>query len=82
METKMYLVKMLTNTAGADAPSINVYDTLEECQVAYHNILAAYHNATDVYYAVVSIMSGEGRVIINEIVDHRPEDEKPEVEGE
>ena len=35
---KYYLVKLLTNTAGQDAPSVDVYETLETAQVAYHNI--------------------------------------------
>ncbi|MBO7367773.1 MAG: hypothetical protein J6U24_04160 [Paludibacteraceae bacterium] len=82
---KYYLVKLLTNTAGQDAPSVDVYETLETAQVAYHNILAAYHNAEDVLFAVVEILAENGNPVIKEIVDHTPEPEpgpEPEVEGE
>ena len=79
---KYYLVKMLTNMSDQDSPSIDVYDSLEQCQVAYHNALAAYHNAEDVKYAVVAIMNEIGGVEIREIVDHRPPEPEPEVEGE
>lgn len=78
---KYYLVKLLTNTQGQDAPSVDVYSTLERAQVAYHNILAAYHNASDVLYAVVEILNEVGDSQIKEIVDHRPEPE-PEPEEE
>ncbi len=77
---KYYLVKLLTNTAGQDGSSIAVYDSLEKAQVAYHNILAAYHNAEDVLYAVVEILNEIGDCQIKEIVDHRPEPEPPEPE--
>lgn len=78
---KFYLVKLLTNTAGADGSSVAVYDTLVKAQVAYHQILAAYHNADDVLYAVVEILNEDGDSQIKEIVDHRPEPE-PEPEPE
>lgn len=80
MEEKYYLVKLLTNTEGVDAPSIAVYTSLEDCQVAYHNILAAYHNAADVLYAVVEILNPIGGMEIREIVDHRPPEPEPEPE--
>lgn len=71
---KFYLVKLLTNTAGQDAPSVDVFGKLEAAQVAYHNILAAYHNAEDVLYAVVEILDEYGRIVggYSETVDHRP----------
>lgn len=78
---KYYLVKMLTNTEGQDAPSIDVYADRPSAQVAYHNILAAYHNAEDVLYAVVEILNENGNSEIMEVVDHRPEPE-PEPEPE
>ena len=78
---KFYLVKLLTNTAGLDVSSIDVYDSLERAQVAYHNILAAFHNAADILYAVVEILNENGDSQIKEIVDHRPEPE-PEPETE
>lgn len=80
---KFYLVKLLTNTAGQDGSSIDVYDSLVKAQVAYHNILAAFHNASDVLYAVVEILNENGDSQIKEIVDHRPEPEpEPEPETE
>lgn len=78
---KFYLVKLLTNTEGQDASTVEVYDSLERAQVAYHNILAASHNAEDVLYAVVEILNEYGDSQIKEIVDHRPEPE-PEPEPE
>lgn len=74
---KYYLVTLLTNTQEQDAPSIAVYPTLERAQVAYHNKLAAFHNADDVLYAVVEIVNEYGDSEIKEIVDHRPEPEPP-----
>lgn len=79
---KYYLIKLLTNTAGQDGSSIAVYDSLEKTQVAYHNALATFHNASDVLYAVVEILSENGDSEIKEIVDHRPEPEPPEPEPE
>lgn len=76
---KYYLIKLLTNTAGDDGSSVDVFDSLERAQVAYHNILAAFHNADDVLYAVVEILNENGDSQIKEIVDHRP---KPEPEPE
>ena len=78
---KYYLVKLLTNSAGVDAPSIIAYsgDNAEQnARVAYHNTLAAYHYAEDVLYAVCEILNEDGDSIIKEIVDHRPEPEPPE----
>lgn len=76
---KFYLVKLLTNTAGQDGSSIAVYEDYEKAQIAYHNILSAYHNADDVLYAVVEILNSVGDSQIKEIVDHTPEPE-PEPE--
>lgn len=77
---KYYLVKLLTNQEGQDGSSVDVYDSLERAQVAYHNILAAYHNAEDVLYAVVEILASNGNPVIKEIVDHIPEPEpEPDV---
>jgi len=78
---KFYLVKLLTNTAGQDGSNVAVYDSLVKAQVAYHQTLAAYHNADDVLYAVVEILDENGDSQIKEIVDHRPEPE-PETEPE
>lgn len=76
---KYYLIKLLTNTDGQDGSTIAVYDSLEGAQVAYHNVLSAFHNAADVLYAVVEILNENGDSQIKEIVDHRP---KPEPEPE
>ena len=75
---KYYLVKLLTNTAGQDAPTIAVYDNLNNALVAYHNTLAAFHNAEDVLFAVVSVLDEYGNTTNKEIVDHRPEPEPNE----
>lgn len=79
---KYYLVKLLTNTEGQDASSVSVYDTKDAALVAYHQILAAYHNAADVLYAIAQIVNEMGNVEIMEIVDHKPEPEPPEPESE
>lgn len=76
---KFYLIKLLTNTQGQDASSIAVYDAKDRALVAYHQILATYHNADDVLYAVVEIQNEYGNVEIKEIVDHTP---TPEPEPE
>lgn len=75
---KYYVVKLLTNTAGQDAPSVDVYGTIEQAKVAYHNTLAAYINAQDVLYAVVMIVNEYGNVESKEIVDHKVEPEPNE----
>ena len=75
---KYYLVKLVTNTAGQDAPTIAVYPDKNAALVAYHNSLAAYHNAEDVYYAVVEIINEYGNCENKEIVDHRPAPEPEE----
>ena len=77
---KYYLVKLLTNTQEQDASSVNVYDTKDAALVAYHQILAAYHNAADVLYAIVQIVNELGNVELMEIVDHKPEPVPPEPE--
>lgn len=74
---KYYLVKLLTNTAGQDGSTIEVHSSLNSALVSYHNTLAAYHNAQDVLYAVVEILTENGNIQILEIVDHRPEPEPP-----
>lgn len=82
---KYYLVKLLTNTAGQDGSSIAVYQDSDDktakdnALVAYHQTLANFHNADDVLYAVVEIVTESGGVETVEIVDHRPQPE-PETE--
>lgn len=75
---KYYVVKLLTNTAGQDAPSIDVYGTKDAALVAYHNILAAYINADDVLYAVVQVVNEYGNVEMMERVNHIPAPEPEE----
>jgi len=80
---KYYLVKLLTNAAGQDGSSVEVFDTLEKAQVSYHQTLTAFHNAADVLYAVVEILNEYGDSQIKEIVDHIPAPEpEPEEETE
>lgn len=81
MDERYYVVKILVNSAGQDAPSIDVYSTKDGALVAYHNILAAYINAPDVLWAVVEIQNHLGNIEAKEIVDHRPAPE-PEPEPE
>lgn len=81
MENKWYLVKLLTNTESVCVPSAEVYNSLEQAQVAYHNTLSSYHNAQDVLYAVVEILNCIGYPEYKEIVDHRPEPEPEPEEG-
>ena len=80
---KYYVVKLLTNTVGQDAPSILVYTDKTAALVAYHNTLSAFHNAADVLYAVVEVMNEVGNIEMKEIVDHKPipEPEEPEIEA-
>lgn len=70
---KFYLVTLLTNTQGQDGSTIAKYDVLDNAKVAYHNKLAAFHNASDVLYAVVEILDEYGRIVkgYSESVDHR-----------
>ena len=72
MEERYYLVKMVVNTAGQDAPSIDVYPNRNNALTSYHNILAAYYNADDVLYAIVEIINIHGNIIFSEIVDKIP----------
>ena len=87
MENRYYVVKLLTNTQGQDASSISVFigdenkSAIDKARVEYHRTLTAFHNADDVLYAVVSIVSTQGNNVITEIVNHIPEPE-PEVPEE
>ena len=76
---KHYLVKQLTNTQEQDGSTIAAFDSFDAAIVAYHSTLAAYHNASDVLYAVVQILEENGNSKIKEIVDHRPTPEPEEV---
>lgn len=69
---KYYVVKLLTNTAGQDGSGVETYSSEKDARVAYHNTLAAFHNASDVLYAIVQIVNEYGNCEIMEIVDHKP----------
>lgn len=82
MNDRVYLIKYLTNTQGQDASSVSVYisdenkSAYDKAIVEYHRALTAFHNASDVLYAVVKIEDGvHGNLEVKEIVDHRPESE-------
>ena len=75
---KYYVVKLLTNTAGEDGSSVTNFSSEKDARVAYHNTLAAFHNAEDVLYAIVQIVNEYGNCEIMEIVDHKPEPEPVE----
>ena len=87
---KYYIVKLLTNTSGQDAPSVTVFTDDEnktardKALVHYHQTLANFHNADDVLYAIVQIVNEIGNCEIMEKVDHRPtpEPEPTPEEGE
>ena len=86
---KYYIVKLLTNTQGQDAPSISVFtddenkSARDKAIVHYHQTLAMYHNADDVLYAIVQLVNEIGNVEIMEKVDHKPAPEPtPEPEEE
>ena len=74
---KYYLIKELTNTQGQDGSTIATYADLDKAVVAYHQTLAAFHNADDVLFAIVQVHDMYGRVVggYMETVDHRPESE-------
>ena len=82
---KYYLVKLLTNAQGQDGSSIEVFTDSEDktakekAYIAYHNTCAAFHDAKDVLYAVVEVLTESAGVEIVEIIDHRPQPE-PEPE--
>lgn len=89
MEERYYVVKLLTNTQGQDASSISVFlddvnkKAIDKARVEYHRTLTMFHNADDVLYAVVSIVSTLGNSVIMEIVNHIPEPEpEPEIPEE
>ena len=71
----MYLLKLVTNTQGQHAPSVEVSDSLDYLKVKYHQTLASYYNAPDVAKGVVSILDDNGRTIpsFTEIVVHQVE---------
>ena len=80
-----YLMKIVINDKGQDGTSIEVKSSLDSAIVAYHQTLAAYHNAQDVRHAVVEILSGDGVIVggnsgYREEVNHYPEPTEPSEE--
>ena len=69
-----YLIGLVTNTQGQHSPTVNPYDNAELAKTNYHTRLAAFHNASDVLYAVVLILDEYGAELkgFREIVDKRP----------
>ena len=63
---------------GQDGSSVTAYASEKDARVAYHNTLAAFHNAADVLYAIVQIVNEYGNCEIMEIVDHKPTPEPDE----
>jgi hypothetical protein len=79
---KYNLEQYITNTAGQYVASVvQTFDILDNAKVKYHQLLAAFHNATDVLVAVVKIVDEFGNNLdgFREVVDHTPEPE-PEPE--
>lgn len=76
-----YLIKILINDKGQDGTSIEVYSSLDSAIVAYHQTLAAWHNAQDVRHGVVEILDGSG-VIVGGNSGYREEVNHPAPEPE
>lgn len=74
------LIKKVTNTQGQYSCTVETFDTEQSAKVRYHNMLAAYYNASDVLYAVVLILDAYGKELtgFREIVDKRPAPETTE----
>lgn len=68
------LIKKVTNTQGQYSCTVETFDTEQSAKVRYHNMLAAYYNASDVSYAVALILDEYGKELtgFREIVDKRP----------
>ena len=69
-----YLVGLVTNTQGQHSQTVNPYENADLAKTNYHTKLAAFHNASDVLYAVVLILDEYGKELMGfrEIVDKRP----------
>ncbi len=74
------LIKKVTNTQGQYSCTVETFDTEQSAKVRYHQMLAAYYNASDVFYAVVLILDEYGKELagFREIVDKRPAPETTE----
>ena len=75
-----YLVSLVTNTQDQHSQTVNPFDNADIAKTNYHTKLAAFHNASDVLYAVVLILDEYGKELqgFREIVDKRPAPELTE----
>ena len=74
------LIKKVTNTQGQYSCTVENFESVDSAKVRYHQMLAAYYNASDVSYAVVLILDEYGKELqgFREIVDKRPAPEPTE----
>lgn len=74
------LIKKVTNTQGQYSCTVETFESKQSAKVRYHQMLAAYYNASDVSYAVVLILDEYGKELtgFREIVDKRPAPETTE----
>lgn len=69
-----YLVSLVTNTKGQRSQTVNPFESADLAKTNYHTKLAAFHNTSDVLYAVVLLLDEYGKELkgFREIVDKRP----------
>ena len=74
------LIKKVTNTQGQYSCTVETFESEQSAKVRYHQMLAAYYNASDVSYAVVLVLDEYGKELtgFREIVDKRPTPEPTE----
>ena len=74
------LIKKVTNTQGQYSCTVETSESEQSAKIRYHQMLAAYYNASDVSYAVVLILDEYGAELkgFREIVDKRPTPEPTE----
>ena len=79
---KYNLIKLIRNTQDQYVASVDTYDALENAKVAYHQVLAAFHNADDVKIATVKIIDEFGHFVdgFEETVDHTEPEISTEIE--
>ena len=74
------LIKKVTNTQEQYSCTVENFESADSAKVKYHQMLAAYYNASDVSYAVAVILDEYGKELqgFREIVDKRPAPEPTE----
>lgn len=80
---KYNVEKFITNTQGQYSATIaGTFDSFDSAKIAYHQELAALHNASDVLIACVKIVDKYGNNMdgFREVVDHTPEPEPEQAE--